>query len=527
MRKILLGVCLLVFSSAAWADVPIAPAWAPAAPVLNGAIAPGEWSAGTVTNIAHGKMVTMNDVSNLYVLLDVVDDTIDNPIVPLGPNDYYVLAIDADLSMGVTANVDFVYDACQDGRTFIKAYYLGGSSFTGCQDVTGSSALGIGFGPTPNSATPHRFWEFRLDFDEIGVDPSTWTTSGGTPPRVRMNAATISLAPAFETAQPDPDKFPNLTNMFQVNLAIAGSFPPGSTGPTFAGVGLVPSTFIGADGYANINIPGYYSATDAPFGGKLNVFGHWNTLSAMPGVKKYRVLYSKDGGPFQRLLQTWTNFKFTGGTWVATAVGPDATDAYAIPNPAEIWYLPNLLISWQSNLFAEGTYELKLELLNNGGGVLAPPPSNSLTLEIVNTPPQVTINGINYNGSPVCACSIVTQGDPPAGFTFNISATDAHGALNAFSLAGAYGNNQSTGTLYSDSYASHMDADGPNQWNGVTSIVVPATPFRASTSCAYTFVLAASSRVQNGYGLLFPHVQYHQSLTILLGSGAGSMVGCP
>ena len=527
MRKLLLVVCLILVCPAVLADVAIAPAWAPAAPNPNGTIGVGEWAAGTVTNIAHGKMVTMNDGSNLYVLVDVVDDTVDNPIVPLGPNDYYTLAIDADLNMGVTPNVDLIYDSCQDGQPFTKAYYLGGFAFTGCQAVTGTSALGVGFGATPNSATPHRFWEFRLDFDEVGVDPSTWTTSGGTPPRVRMNVATISHVPAFSTAQPDPNQFPNLTNTFQVNLAITGMYPPGTDGPTFAGVGLIPSDFIGSDGYANINIAGYYSATDAPFGGKLNVFGHWNTLSAMPGVKKYRVLYSKDGGPFQRLLQTWTNFKFTGGSWVATAIGPDASDAYAIPNPAEIWYLPNLLISWQSNLFANGTYELKLELLNNGGGVLPAPPDNSLTLEIINTPPVVTINGISYNGTPVCACSIVTQGDAPAGFTFNITATDANGALNAVSLGGLYGNNQSTPTLYSDSYASHMDADGPNRWNGVSSITVPATAFRASTSCAYTFVLAASSRVQNGYGLIFPHVQYHNSLTILLGSGPGSMIGCP
>jgi hypothetical protein len=50
--------------------------------------------------------------------------------------------------------------------------------------------------------------------------------------------------------------------------------------------------------------------------------------------------------------------------------------------------------------------------------------------------------------------------------------------------------------------------------------------WRASKSCAYSFVLAASSRVQNGYSLVFPHTQDFNNLTILLGSGEGS-TECP
>jgi hypothetical protein len=226
-------------------------------------------------------------------------------------------------------------------------------------------------------------------------------------------------------------------------------------------------------------------------------------------------------------LQTWTNFKFVAGNWVPISVGPDGDDAYVIPDPVEIWYLPNLLISWQSGLFPNGTYALKLEILNNGGGLLASPAGNSLTLFVDNTPPVPTINQVYYDGTPLCDCAIVTQGDAPRGFTFDISVTDANGALNGFSLGGVYGNNLSTPTLYSDAYSpAHVDADGANRWNGVTNIIVPVTPFRASTSCAYTYTLSASSRVQNGYGRLFTNVQYHFSFTTLLGSGAGSM-SCP
>lgn len=524
-RWMLSAATAALLTSPAFADVTIARAWAGTPPTINGSIAAGEWSGGATTNITHGKLVTMNDGQFLYALVDVTDDTTDDPLAG-DFGDYFDIAVDVDLNNSQTFGTDILYGSCQDGRPFVKQHYIGFNTWTTCQTVEFASAAARAFGPTPNSATPHRFWEFKLDFQEIGVNPSTWTTSSGTPPRVRVNVGTHSETPSWTTANPDTAYFPGFSNMFAIDLAIGPSYPPLSDGPTFAGVGLVPSSYIDSFGYANINIANYYSAKDAPFGGNLNVFGHWNTLASYPGAKKYRVLYSKDGGAYTRLLQTWTNFKYTSGTWVATAIGPDADDAYVIPNPADIWYLTNLLISWQSGGFPEGTYNLRLELLNNGGAVLPPPPSNSLTLKIVNTPPVVQINNMKYGATTVCACAIATQGDAPNGYTFDVSVTDANGDLNGYSLSGLTGENISFG-IASDAYSpGHVAEDGAYRWDGVTHLVLPTPPWRASTSCAYTFVLAASGRSQNGYGLIFPYVSYHKSLTIILGSGAGSISGC-
>jgi len=530
-KRILL-VCFVVFSVAApsFADTIIPPSWAGAPPSVDGIVSPGEWNAGTETTLTQGKMRTLNDSSFLYVLLDVTTDTTaDNPPLFGGDTgDYFVFHVDVDRNNAVTPNVDILYSTCQDGQLFVKATKLSQFSSTGCQSVDSFSLGTQGFGGTFNSAVAHRYWEFRLNFSEIGVDPSTWGPSGGTTARVRLSVGLSSETPAFTTYEPDPSSSPNMANLFRIDLALGAAtpvYPPGTDGPVFAGVGFVPSTFI-VSGYANINIAGYYSATDAPFGGRLNVFGHWNSLAALPGAKKYRVTYSKDGGPFQRLLQTFTNFKFVAGTWVPQSIAPDVHDAYRIPDPAEIWYLSNLLISWESGGFPNGMYELRLEILNNGGGVLASPAGNSLTLYIDNTAPVVKINQIYYNGGPVCACAIVTQGDAPRGFTFNISVTDANGALNGWSLAAAFGNNEGTGSIASDNYALNMDSDGFNRWNGDAFITVPVTPFRVSKSCAYTWVLAASSRIQNGYGLIYPSVTYHQSLTTLLGTGDGGSTSC-
>jgi hypothetical protein len=300
-------------------------------------------------------------------------------------------------------------------------------------------------------------------------------------------------------------------------------------------VGLVPSTYIDSAGYANINIANYYVATNAPFGANLNVFGNWNTLRFAYGAARYRVLYSQNGGAYTRLKQTWTNFKWNGLTWVPNAIGPDANDSYPIPLPWELWYLPNLLISWQTGQFGDGTYNLKLELLNSGGFLLASPPGNSLTLFVDNTPPTVTINNAFYDGTPICECGIVTQGPCITGtfpfltfhgFTFNITVNDVNGALSRYSLDYTWGNNHG-GNIYADNYVpSHVNADGPERWDGVTNVVVPSLPFCAPVACAYTFVLSASSRVQNGYGLVFPYVNYDKSLTVLTNSVAGA-INCP
>jgi hypothetical protein len=181
-------------------------------------------------------------------------------------------------------------------------------------------------------------------------------------------------------------------------------------------------------------------------------------------------------------------------------------------------------MSWQSGLFGDGTYTLSLEVFNVVGNPLPAPAGNSLTLFIDNTAPVPTINRVLYDGDEVCTCGIVTQGDPGHGFTFDISYTDAHGALDGVSLVGIYGNNASAGVFSTQYSPSHVNEDGPDRWNGESNVIVGA-PFYAPAPCAYSFILGLSSRVQNGYSRLFGP-QYHVSLTILQGTGAGGIDTC-
>ncbi|MBI1840073.1 MAG: hypothetical protein HYR88_04385 [Verrucomicrobia bacterium] len=522
----------------AQADVPIMRRWAASSPTIDGVVSPGEWAYAQSTPLAKGRLMTMNDAHFLYVLIDVTADTVNNPGSAGGPNtgDWYRLSFDIDLNHAVTPHVDLDYSSCNDGQEFVKSYRLGANSSTGCTATDPDSKGKAGFGPTLNSRVPHRFWELRLDLGELGMHPTLWHLFPRINPQVRFNVTTRSEVPAFDVHEPDNHLLPDMSNLFNLALATTPVFP-GGTGPVFMGVGLIPSTFIGGDGYANINQSGYYYATNAPFGGDLRVFGHWNTLRYGLGASKYRILYSKDGGPYARLhQQSWYNYKWDGLAWSVRVIAPDVTDAYDIPSAFELWYNPNQILGWDTTKFGDGTYSLKLELLNGVGVPLPSPAGNLLTLRVLNTAPTVHINNIKYNGADICECGIVTQGSAPRSFSFDLTVDDPNGALSGYWFYGTYGHGHSTGTIYSDTYESggsnlgvpfsvnHINADGPKRWNGVNNLVV--SNWRASKSCAYSFILSANSRIQNGYGQIYNGVQDFDNLTILLGSGDGN-TECP
>jgi hypothetical protein len=532
---------LFFLSGAMAADILIQPQLVSKIPKIDGVVSAGEWSGARVTSLPFlinnrfAVMRTMNDAKYLYILLDALSDTgKDRGVV-----DYYVLAFDAGHDHRVTPREDLFYSACNDGRSFIKAYYLSANSWTGCTTPAKGSLGKYGFGSTPNSATAHRFYEFRLLLSEIGGDPSRLIRFSGGLPSVRLNVTIRSATPKIDYSYPTKYSWPDMSDtMFLIQLAPASSLPV--TGDMFAGVGLIPAVpYIDNLGYANINTA-YFNAVDAPFGGSLSIFGNWGNLRSY-NAAKYRIQYTRrEGGASGNLIQTWTNYRYNPVTlnWDPVAIGPlDSAGGYAIPPTSETWYYPNLLVNWQSDnpIFPNGTYDLKAEIFDAADNPITIPPSvvNSLTLFIVNTPPSVKINQVQYNDAQVLPCQIIGQGAAPSGFNFDISVTDANGALDRFGLGGLYGNNEYSYVIPDETYSpGHVDEDGANKWKGKSNLILPVggARWRAPASCGYSFVLWASSRILNGYALVFPYVDYHVSLTIQTDAiisatpGAG---GCP
>ena len=183
----LCGSALAGVNSAS-ADVPILRRWATTPPTINGVVGRGEWSYAQSTALAHGKLMTMNDSHFLYVLIDVVDDTVNNPPAHAGANtgDWFRLAFDVDLNHAVTPHVDLDYSSCNDGQEFVKSIRLSASSWTGCTPTDPQSVGKAGFGPTLNSSVPHRFWEMRLKLSEIGADTGFGSLISFRNPHVRI-----------------------------------------------------------------------------------------------------------------------------------------------------------------------------------------------------------------------------------------------------------------------------------------------------------------------------------------------------
>jgi hypothetical protein len=209
----------------------------------------------------------------------------------------------------------------------------------------------------------------------------------------------------------------------------------------------------------------------------------------MLGATHYRVLVSKNGGPYN-------------------AIPPE------YPALAARWYPAFLMMRWPSS--DNGSFNFKVEIYNGAASLaqIPLPTGNSLTLEIDNTPPQVDLVAIRQHGSgaPVVACQIVAAA--PNLFDFQITATDPNQHMLSYDLTAYWGKNKSASIPgAADSYASHVAPAPPHAWGGVINAWLPAAGWAASCNCAHTFFLRAWKRTIDGYSYVLSD-QSTQSITI-------------
>lgn len=316
------------------------------------------------------------------------------------------------------------------------------------------------------------------------------------------------------------------------------------TGPVFMGVGHVPWSNIGIDGYATTD-PGYfYQVKDSPFGGTLNFFGNISSFKIDHGASHYAVLVSKDGGPYTPLNRSWNTYKWNTTTFkyeltpvapsdTITGVNPYPTPAYQIPLEAdgnyhpEFWYPPFNFMRWASG--ENGIYTFKVQIFQQTGSgwsdltAALPVALNTMTLRVDNTPSTVKLLSIWQNASPdieIRPCDIISSGSNQ--YYFRINAYDPNGHLRYYHLKALWGNNQSAridyhnyvGDVTHPAPAGHVDEDGPNLWDGVTNQRIPSTGYwNAACNCAHTFYLHSGKRTINGYNYIL-HRSYHKSITI-------------
>ena len=93
-----------------------------------------------------------------------------------------------------------------------------------------------------------------------------------------------------------------------------------------------------------------------------------------------------------------------------------------------------------------------------------------------------------------------------------MTAFDPNHHLLSYGVTALWGHNGSA-SVFSDSYASHVNAEGPHLWSGVTNSWVPPAGWTAVCNCAHTFYLDVWKRTIDGYNYLL-HGTAHQSITI-------------
>ena len=315
------------------------------------------------------------------------------------------------------------------------------------------------------------------------------------------------------------------TTITRVDLA---DLPIGE--PVFIAVGNVPSTKIGADGYATTD-PGYFlQVKDAPFGGTLNILGNLSNFKNL-GATHYRVNVSKDGALPAPLALSWNAYRWNPATneYELAAVAPVPGDTrYAIPpeypaTPTR-WIPAFLMMQWPSG--ENGLYTFSVEIFNETAPgtftdltALLPAAKNSLALKIDNTPPVVDLVSIYLHGSAsaLAACQIVSSPvmpPPTAKYDVKITASDPNGHMHSYGVIALWGDNASGTVIPTETYdPAHVNEDGTRLWDGVINFRGPAAGWPAACNCAHTFIVSAWKRTINGYGR-FLYEDSHQSITI-------------
>ncbi len=539
-----------MFSPPPATDLEIYSMWTATPPVIDGNAGAAEWAgAGTLPifdtrGIQRGNLFVKNDNEALYFLLDM---TLDPTAGPQANDDYSALPFDIGLDGFKSPYVDLAYVTAAGKEILGIQWAVSASGWTGVYP-TALSHYREGYGPSPGSSKAHKLYEYKIAFEEIGIDFAAVLSDPDNLYQARFSVRVVSEDPAFAVHYPSSQYAPFNNPMIRLALGLPGmSVDPGA--PIISGIGLVPRTFIDqTTGLATTGAGHQVNVTDAPFGGHLRVIGNLPKLRGM-GIKNYAIGYcDMDLHPCDDLgsgafnLNHWkfvedvrANYYWDAlqGRFVLEKTSPFdifsipgiILKAYPVPSGALQWYLPNLLFDWRTTGSVpvnSGLYKIHFfGFAGNtiGSLMMTPAAESTLVVRIDNTPPVMRINSISYKGSEIDACEILRLDNVNDDLVVNVSAYDPDGFLFNFNLSALYGNNQSF-NCYREDYDDFLAGGGTAPlWFGA----MPSADFICEgdggdhweTSCGYTFQVSGWDRAINGYGRIHRR-SGHQTITILL-----------
>lgn len=549
-KSSLIQIDTALFAPPPTADLEIQSKWAGTPPIIDGAASAGEWDdAGSLplydsNGLQRGTLFVKNDNTALYLLLDMTGDTLSGPDPD---DDYSGIAFDIDLDSFKAPYVDLKYATAAGTENLGIQMAVTEEGWTGVTPTL-QSLYQEGYGTSASSGDFHKLFEYKLVFDEIDINFEDILADQEQLFHARINVKVVSEIPGFSVYYPSSQYGSWENPMIRISLDL-GSLVVGPDAPIFAGIGLVPISFIDQiNGLATTGSGHQINVTDAPFGKHLRVMGNLDKLRGL-GIQYYAIAYCNMGlhgcgslssGAFDLdewnfLADTRTNYYWnsTEGRYVLDSVSPGAIyddgsliiKAYPVPSAALNWYMPNLLFDWRttgtvpvgSGLYKVHFFGFASDELSSY--VSTPASENTMVVRIDNTYPVMTVNSISHKGTEIDACGMVQLDSIVDTLLVNVSAYDPDAHLYNFSLYALYGDNQSF-TCHSENYASYL-ADGGTgpEWQGAfpsaNYVCTGDAGDHWETSCGYTFRVSGWDRAINGYGRIHYNAG-HKTITVLM-----------
>ncbi len=443
--------------------------------------------------IPGGFMLAKNDARYLYVALDLVEDTHNDP----GTGDYFWFSFDRNKNGTITPNYDVNYgNYVGNPNKMGRQYYLGPGRWTGLLNEEAKSECRSTFESSPNSDTDHRIWKFKFSLADLKINfMPFWWWPAYTKFGIRVHSDTPNL-----TYNTPSGFYKNFKSLHTLYLSKKPRIATADLGPVMGSVGLIPSTKIDTvTGRATTASNYFIHAKNTAFGGLLNVIGNRVTMSqlASNGITQYKVFHrAGTSGGYSEFLTSWYNYKWDGSDYVLELSGPDSGNFYKIPNAGIDYSIDDLLFQFNSTKLNTGINQFKVLFYNNAGNVVPVSGDNQvLSMYIDNNIPEVSIHSVKHGSKEINACAIVTMKNNRDHLTFDFEAFDTEGNLLGYTLYARWGEGDSE-TIVSEKYDT---AAMPASWQGSHHISGSWIP---KVSCAHSFNVVATARTTNGYNYI-------------------------
>lgn len=185
------------------------------APRIDGLVSEGEWSDAANYSIPQGTLYVLNDLTALYVLVDLASETDQN-----APGS---LTLTFDINNNVTidngVDVKLGYAIGDDEACLNK--YASPNIWTSCQPT--GSIFRTGWGSTTTSAVPHRFYEIAVSLAEISPSTALYPRPDlpDIPPTLHMGIQIASSLSASTSLFP-PNHQTDFSQLLTVTLGQTG-----------------------------------------------------------------------------------------------------------------------------------------------------------------------------------------------------------------------------------------------------------------------------------------------------------------